>query len=517
MFSSATRKRGHVAWFAFLFLCMCAVAASSPAGKDLLPENPVVLNVFWRVSFGRDYGETTDHAEMMRKSPSGIMYYVPAAPNDPQGAQTQPVYRLFTPHIPDHMSSIKKGEGGYNTEGILGYAWVRPNAHPGLSPIQRVYNDLAGSPHYRDHALVVGQTTTPEAKAKDDLLNAGYHPETPLGYAYARYPSTTKDQFLVKVSGAGITVASNAVVGCTIYEWTWSGIQFINDFDYGRQISSAFGAIGGPGGQTNNPTENGDKYGGGPSPEDDGTKHGTPLLLRHGSPCLSITTNGNVQSTRAIPLEWDPDKFGGGRDHPVIYPDVQLGKNLTLGWSKDGVTRPIALYQTVLSSPTTMDRVQIEVPSAYLLARFNNYYIYFPAEGIHRVHNCINRASQTSERLIQIPGSSPCFSNGKYKVDGIDPGPTAVIMSSGTSPTSPAMAIYANSPKASVVIYNRSQGPDQDQYGNNSVKGSIVYSGTIPATPPDHPWTFNSWIITDTLANVEKDIDLLYSWGVTSQ
>ena len=102
-------------------------------------------------------------------------------------------------------------------------------------------------------------------------------------------------------------------------------------------------------------------------------------------------------------------------------------------------------------------------------------------------------------------------------MDGIDPGPTAVIMSSGTSPNSPAMAIYANSPKASVVLYNRSQGPDQDQYGNSSAKGSIVYSGAIPASPPDHPWTFNSWIITDTLANVEKDIDLLYSWGVTSQ
>ena len=177
----------------------------------------------------------------------------------------------------------------------------------------------------------------------------------------------------------------------------WSGIQFINDFDYGRQISSAFGAIGGPGGQANNPTENGDKYGGGPSPEDDGTKHGTPLLLRHGSPCLSITTNGNVQSTRAIPLEWDPDKFGGGRDHPVIYPNVQLGKNLTLGWSKDGVTRPIALYQTVLSSPATMDRVQIEAPSAYLLARFNNYYIYFPEVG-HSQSTQLHKSGQPNVR-----------------------------------------------------------------------------------------------------------------------
>ena len=203
MFSAATRQRGYFAWAAFLFLCMCAVADSLPT-TNLLPENPVVLNMFWRISFGPDYAETTDRAEMMRNSPSGIIYYVPAAPNDPQGAQMQPVYRLFTPHIPDHMSSIKKGEGGYNTEGILGYAWVNPNAHPGLSPIQRVYNDQAGSPHYRDHALMVGQTTTPEAKTQDNLLSAGYHFETPLGYAYARYPSATNDQFLATVAAEAL-------------------------------------------------------------------------------------------------------------------------------------------------------------------------------------------------------------------------------------------------------------------------------------------------------------------------
>jgi hypothetical protein len=231
---------------------MCAIAASVPTpGKNFLPQNPVVLNMLWRISFGSDYAETTERTEMLRHSPSGTLYYVPA--NDAQGAQMQPLYRLFAPRIPDHMVSIKKGEAGYNTEGILGYAWVNPNAHPGLSPIQRVVNTQAGSPHYRDHALAVVQTTTPEAKAEDKLLNEGYHLETPLGYAYARYPSTTNDQFLATVSGGGITVASNAAVGCSVYEWRWSGIQFINDFDYGRQIGSSFGAIGGPGGQTTTP------------------------------------------------------------------------------------------------------------------------------------------------------------------------------------------------------------------------------------------------------------------------
>jgi hypothetical protein len=320
------------------------------------------------------------------------------------------------------------------------------------------------------------------------------------------------------VNGGGITVASNAAVGCTIYEWWWLGNQFVNDFDYGRQISSAFGEIPG---QTNNPTENGDKYGGGPSTEDNGSQgsgQGFPLLQRHGSPCLSITTAGNFQATRAIPLEWNPDAFGGGPNNPVIYPDLQIGKNLTLGWSKDNVVRPIALYQTAISSPATMSSVQVEVPSVYLLARFNTYYVYYPFQAdSYVVPTCLNSTGRSTQQLVSIPLSSSCFSQPGAPVDGFSYGPIAVILSSGTSSSSPAMAIYSNSPNASVVIYDNSQGPEGDQYGSNFAKGSILFAGPVPAAPANNPWTFSSWIITDTLANVQNDVNLLFSWGVTSQ
>ena len=85
MFSPAARQRRYCRLDRIPIPLYLRLQLSLPAGNSLLPENPVVLNVFWRVSFGRDYATTTDRAEMMRNSPSGIMYYVPAEPNDPTG------------------------------------------------------------------------------------------------------------------------------------------------------------------------------------------------------------------------------------------------------------------------------------------------------------------------------------------------------------------------------------------------------------------------------------------------
>ena len=73
---------------------------------------------------------------------------------------------------------------------------MKPNAHPGLSPIQRVYNDQAGSPHYRDRALVVGQTTTPEAKTEDALQNGSdIIPKRRWDMPMCAIPVRLKDQF----------------------------------------------------------------------------------------------------------------------------------------------------------------------------------------------------------------------------------------------------------------------------------------------------------------------------------
>jgi hypothetical protein len=78
------------------------------------------------------------------------------------------------------------------------------------------------------------------------------------------------------------------------------------------------------------------------------------------------------------------------------------------------------------------------------------------------------------------------------------------------------MAIYNNSEHASVVLYDGSRGADKGQFGSNFAKASFVWTGPIPEGSPTNPWTFDSWIITDTLENVQKDVALLYSWGVKS-
>ena len=36
-----------------------------------------------------------------------------------------------------------------------------------------------------------------------------------------------------------MTVKSNLAVGCALWEWWWNGIQFVNDYDYGRQMQVA--------------------------------------------------------------------------------------------------------------------------------------------------------------------------------------------------------------------------------------------------------------------------------------
>ena len=120
-------------WVACLFLSICANAPYLDA--QTLPENPVVLNNLWRISFGSDYATTAGPAEMQQHASSGLLYYVPSTPADPTGQQVQTLFRLLSPGGSDHMDSTIAGEGGYTTEGPLGYPWVAPSTNGGGSAI----------------------------------------------------------------------------------------------------------------------------------------------------------------------------------------------------------------------------------------------------------------------------------------------------------------------------------------------------------------------------------------------
>jgi hypothetical protein len=460
---------------AFRMVLVVAFLAGSFASAQQLPEQPVPLNMLWRISFGTDYATTAYAPERDAHAPSGVLFYVPATGADFNKVALPGVttlYRLVNPSGTDHMDSLSPGEGGYLTDGVLGYPWASQTARPGLAPLTRIYDSQVGNPWTGDHALMVAA----------DALHPGesfayYSVDGPVGYGYARYVNT--DQELRSISGGGVTVSSNVATGCSVWEWWWNGIQFVNDVDYGRQISAALY----PYQTTAALQETGDLNSG----------QSLQPLARHSSPCLSYSSSGPGQSTRAIPLDWHPENWGGGVNNPVIYPDVTIGKNLTLDWiGPDGVDRqwPVALYETVVTG-VSLDRAVVEAPTGYLNPSFSTYYSYDP----------------TTRSLTQYP-------LGYQTVQNLGPGPLALIIAMGTGMSAPAMGVYKNDPNAQMTLENNTQ-PDGGSYGQYDgpySKWSVHYDSGIQSS-----WTFRSWIITDTLQNVINDIQQLYTFGVTSR
>jgi hypothetical protein len=316
-------------------ILLSSAIAFAQTGTGPGPEAPIVLSPLWEMQLGIDYTSTTNPTERDQHPYVGI-FYIPSQTTDSANHTIPgllPLYRLLNPAGTDHMDSFTAGEGGYNTEGIIGYMWQSGGAKPGLSGLTRYYDNQPQSANAGDHATVVD----PSPVAHPQGLAYYALDVVPLGYGYARYPGTAVS--LASVSGAGVEVKSNVVTGCAVWEWWWNGIEFINDYDYGRQLSAAV-YYGSP--ATNALQEAGDVWGTGDP--------GVSVDTAHPSPCKSITTSGNSQSTAAIPLDWTPSNFaGGGKNNPAIYPDVTIGKTITLDWiGPDNTDRewPVALYLT---------------------------------------------------------------------------------------------------------------------------------------------------------------------------
>jgi len=347
-----------------------------------------------------------------------------------------------------------------------------------------MYNTQSQSPNAGDHATAVEVAPIPHPQALPT-----YHPEGPIGYGYARYPGT--DNVLAWQTGGAVTVKSNLAVGCALWEWWWNGLQFVNDYDYGRQMQVALYPLDG----SSALGEAGDAWG---LPD-------IAVDARHPSPCVTFATgtspSGPYQTTAAVPLDWSPQSFGGGADNPVIYPSVRLGKTITLDWiGPDNIDRnwPVALFQTNIQTPSNSPGISdafIETPTGYLNAQFNTYYYYNPA----------------TQALTQVLAST--VGSAGYNVPLPASGPQAVILASGTSPTSPAMGVYINNPGSGMTFYDNSSGLSTGQYGSNFVKWGALYRGPVPAGT----WTYNTWVMTDTRQNVIAYMNQLYTWGVVSR
>jgi len=131
-------------YIASAFLCLVGTGIY-PALAQTDFETPLKLQRLYRIFFGKDYATTASPDDRDAHAPSGVLFYVPAQNTDVAGTPIPGVTQLylFNPPLLDHMDSTGPGEGGYTTEGPLGFVWTSLTAVPGLAPLTRIYDSRA--------------------------------------------------------------------------------------------------------------------------------------------------------------------------------------------------------------------------------------------------------------------------------------------------------------------------------------------------------------------------------------
>lgn len=422
---------------------------AQPQIEELL--GPAVpLNTLWRINIGGDRTSTPAPQERDSYPLEGATYYVPKG----NGPGTAPLYRLYNGR--DHMESAFPGEPGYQTESILGFPWPAAMPPRGTQSLIRVYNSAT-----RDHGLRHPYETLPAYK--DQRLNV---------FGYPRYGNRA-DPF-IELRAGGIRLRSNRAAGGAIWSWTWNGTEFVNTWDHGREIQSALFVA------NVNPNEAGDTY-------------SSPSFVpaaRHGSPLEIAYNSGTTQVTRAVPLEWTPESSGGGGSNPVVWRDLLLGKDVTLNFDNMG---PVAQYTTVLYTPYALTNAGMEIPTGYLRANFDTFWVY----------------DAPSDVITQVFPPPQCPPAPPYTVV-FAPEHGGVIISDGSEEH--AMGVYgANTSVGGAVSYF-------------SLWSFICDDNTAPNAYSTSKWnavhgpgnfsagynTFTTWIVTADLATVRQLMHTLY-------
>ena len=394
------------------------------------------------------------------------LYYVLDAPD----SSATTLNRMVNAGGTDHTDAVGSLDG-YSLDEILGYSWSNPA--PGLVQIPEGFNSATG-----DHAMML---------PAEDL--SGYVPQALPAYGYPRFGN--QGEVLLDLTAGGVTVESNAVAGGVVWRWTWNGMQFINNADYGRQIQDAFYYLD-PGGGLNpyNPNEAGDYY------------HRANPSTAHGSPILRFENNGNTQSTRTVPLNWDPTVFGGDPDHPIIWNQIVLGKDVTLNFNNMG---SVAQYTTHLTLPTVAQGSLAE-PAIYLRANFNRFWVYdAPSKTLTDVTGAVPTAActtgneyffhtQAGGTIISDPSTN--FAMGVYAVDEAHGGSASIFVIGNYICAGDGTAEDSGD---SVTMFPVKGGGDGEPQG-------IVF--------PAGESTYDAYIITDTVQNVVAQMDRLYAMGV---
>lgn len=315
--------------------------------NDELRAQQVVLTPMWESNpQGWDRMSTSNQAEASSTGIRGQTWYVPVAPS----ASRSPLYRLFYPAANDHMDSGSPGEGPYALEGTLGYPWHQSSAPRGTAQMYRTYSSSTG-----DH-------TTPSPHFDE----TAYSNRDYLGlYGYPRFGAGVS---LRALQGSELRVASNLAAGGQGWELNWGGKQFLEtrglySTDYGRGMQASLhvgDAL---------PTEGGDQS---EYPDN---------RYMHGSPLVEMSSTPNAQTTSAVPLDFQPELWGGSAKNPVAYPSWRLGKTITLdrvglGPEFGHLNGQVAKYTTRFSHPSVLQHARVEIPSIYLKSEFNRAFTF---------------------------------------------------------------------------------------------------------------------------------------------
>jgi hypothetical protein len=434
-----------------------------PPPPPVLP-TPTILRTLYRVVVnGTDRMTSFGPNERSVYPLEAQLYYVP----DAQVAGETALNRMVNTSNTDHADAVDVLDG-YSLDEELGFPWSRASL-PGLSQMEEGFNSITG-----DNAMLLPGENLP-----------GYVPQTIPVYGYPRYGDA--GEALLTLTAGGVQVQSNAVAGGVVWRWFWNGMEFVNNADYGRQIQAAFYYP--PNSGTYNPNEAGDYY----SRADPTTAHGSPLL--------QFENQGNTQITRTVPLNWDPVAFGGDPDHPVIWSQIVLGKDLTLNFNNMG---SVAKYTTHLVLPASTEG-GIAAPAIYLRASFNRYWTYdAPSRALMEVTGQVpNGCPVGNEYFFHssfggsiISDASGNYAMGLYAVDE-EHGGTANYISMGKYLCS---GDGAGESAGDTVVMNAVRG------GGDGIERNTVF--------PAGESTYNVYLISDSVQNVAARMDDLYHLGV---
>jgi hypothetical protein len=446
----------------------------------------VPLNVLWRVSVnGADRTTTADPNELGQyysppsptKLVEGAYAYVPSTSN----ADRTALNRFVASSVPDHEDCVCSALSGYTPQGTVGYPWTTSGSANGLVALSNGHSGPDYATYNASHPL------------------AGYATDSSLGFGYRRYAddeyTTPPDGYPLvplSLSSGGVTVTSNLAAGGSIWTWTDAdGTQYVNHRDYGREIQASVFFFDSVHNAEANPDEAGDAY----------TVPQVPLAARHGSPLLSASTSGTTQSTRAIPLEWAPENFGGGarppgwtwddwqeNPHPVVWQQMVIGKDVSLNFDNLG---PVAEYDTVVTTPVSISGpgLYVEIPSAYLnRSQFKTFWSYEP--GSFAPKPMLPDGAGTGPRDVFVPSS----------------GYGGVIISDTTGAHALGLYGVTSAQLGSVdefVIFDPGSNDDWTKFRAGSTHP--LSAGTT---------TFHSWLVSGTLQNVTAKMDALKALGV---